>query len=421
MAKKVYNAKEIIKTITSGNMTLEEILTNNILIQSDVVPKFGKMTSYFITENIINKLINYCLVVQEENENWKTMAHNACEILSQVKNTELYDKLTIEEELPSSDDEEEEEEEYESGEEENEEASSNQSNDAVDFIEFKEIDTKGMDKEIKYGSPLRNSRKFTKKPTIKANAFFNKQFEPKKDAKKTFPYLDRLFSFVKGKKLEVEEILSVVNEKNKSLMLLNNDTNKSITLVDISSKDQVNESRELNTQNSNRSVKSENSYGSVKKHHGKDGKQEDVIISNTKNTNEKGSINNSIHDDSNHNHNNNNNNNNNINYTGIDILSIPKDDSKFIVSEDNDKSSPVKTSKKFQISNDTTTLKNKLKVYSNSSFIQIYEAIEEITNDLLSGYFLRIFSNLILNRKAKVSLKNANHLLICHFTCTCLY
>ena len=89
MKDNFYNPKEIIKQITSNEFTLEQILSNNILCQTDIKMKFAKLGSFFLKDEIICKMIDYCLSYSPDFKDYEHMSHNSCEILSQVKHTSL--------------------------------------------------------------------------------------------------------------------------------------------------------------------------------------------------------------------------------------------------------------------------------------------------------------------------------------------
>lgn len=89
MKDNFYNPKEIIKQITSNEFTLEQILSNNILCQTDIKMKFAKLGSFFLKHEIISKMIDYCLSYNPIFKDYEHMSHNSCEILSQVKHTSL--------------------------------------------------------------------------------------------------------------------------------------------------------------------------------------------------------------------------------------------------------------------------------------------------------------------------------------------
>lgn len=357
--KKAYNAKEIVKTINSGAMTLEEILSNNTLIHADIKPKFGKMTSFFICENIINKLIDYSLFLNEDSLNFCQYSHNSVELLSEIKNSQLLDKLTIEQEVESSEEEDEFEEE-----EEIDDASSSISNDFIEFVEFKEINTKDMDKELTYNSPVRsNSKKVTKKMST---SYPIRLYEiNKKQTKKSFPYLDKLFNYLNQRKNDIDILLNVFNQSNNKECL---------------------KEKYSNTNQSNKSNNSKSSSVIFKNKfkESKDFSQVDYPSDNEK-------IEEMKEKDISINY------NKNEEYSDLSKTKIVKSFSKKqTLLEIFHKSSTLKTKKLFnnsiQVNQIALTMTDQ----------EILETINEILNDLLSGYFFRIFSNLILNRKAQV-------------------
>jgi hypothetical protein len=89
MKDNFYNPKEIIKQITSNEFTLEQILSNNILCQTDIKMKFAKLGSFFLKDEIISKMIDYCLSYSSDIKDYEHMSHNSCEILSQVRHSSL--------------------------------------------------------------------------------------------------------------------------------------------------------------------------------------------------------------------------------------------------------------------------------------------------------------------------------------------
>lgn len=367
MLKKTYNAKEIVKTITSGKLTIEEILSNNTMIQADVKPKFSKMTSFFITESIIDKLITYALFNEVDSENFNLYAHNASELLSQIKNSQFLEYITIEEELESSFEEEEEEE--ESLEEEIEEESSS-SNDIIEFVEFNEINTNEMDKELKYSSnsPVRShSKKLTKKASSKSDCIFSKlSNDTKKLHKKTFPFLDRIFEFVSNKRKRVDSILyylkeqtSVYNElKNKDYEVNNTNTNIKTPYTTHNNNDD-----DILNQNS-KDIKD----ASI-----------NIILSNA--------------------------NNDIINMTKNNIYPLEKENNyQYNTTRESDIDKTEIDKNKLNVNIEAKNNSNFPYSQEQTSYLKIIDKIGEIANDLLSGYFKRIFANLMSNKKDQVSL-----------------
>ncbi len=80
-----YNPKEIVKQILNNDFTLEQILSNNILCQTDIKVKFTRLTKFFIKEEVINKLIDYSLNYDSNLKDFEHLSHNSCELLSTIK------------------------------------------------------------------------------------------------------------------------------------------------------------------------------------------------------------------------------------------------------------------------------------------------------------------------------------------------
>lgn len=91
--------KEIVKKIVKNEFSLEDILSNSQLIQGEVKLKFGKLTSFFCTDEAVSKLLFYSLNYSDSIRDFEHLSHNASEILSVLKNKCLLDKLTAEAEL----------------------------------------------------------------------------------------------------------------------------------------------------------------------------------------------------------------------------------------------------------------------------------------------------------------------------------
>lgn len=96
MKSKASDSKEIIKKITSNEYKLEELLSNSTLIQADIKPKFGKLTSFFCTDEVLHKLLNYSLHYETTIEDFEHLSHNSCELLAAVKNQAFLEKLISE-------------------------------------------------------------------------------------------------------------------------------------------------------------------------------------------------------------------------------------------------------------------------------------------------------------------------------------
>lgn len=80
-----YNPKEIVKQILNNDFTLEQILSNNLLCQTDIKVKFTRLTKFFIKEDVINKLIDYSLNYDSKLIDFEHLSHNSCELLSTIK------------------------------------------------------------------------------------------------------------------------------------------------------------------------------------------------------------------------------------------------------------------------------------------------------------------------------------------------
>lgn len=91
--KSTQNQNEFFKKITQNELSLEQILQNNIICQTDIKMKFSRVAKFFLKEEIINKLIDYCLSYDSSIIDYEHFSHNSCEILSNVKNTQLHDFL----------------------------------------------------------------------------------------------------------------------------------------------------------------------------------------------------------------------------------------------------------------------------------------------------------------------------------------
>jgi hypothetical protein len=80
--------------IDKGEIQLEDLLKNSDFIYPTVKSKFPKFIKFFKENSVVEKLINYSLIYDKNNSNWKTFSHNSCEILSQVKNNSFISFLT---------------------------------------------------------------------------------------------------------------------------------------------------------------------------------------------------------------------------------------------------------------------------------------------------------------------------------------
>ena len=216
--------KEIAKKISNNELSIEDILSNNLLVQTDVKLKFGKMTNFFLSEEVLEKLINYSLNYNSSIEDFPHMSHNACEVLSTIKNSSLLDKLTFEDEnISDSENEEEEESDYENDFNHND---SNMSDEIDVVIDYNDIDYNQLnfEKEIHH-SPTKqlSSKKFSKKISLLSVYDESSISKPKS----SYPYLDKIFNFIfaynkllfdKTSSLSLDEICSnatktrVINE-----------------------------------------------------------------------------------------------------------------------------------------------------------------------------------------------------------------
>lgn len=202
MKNQSYDSKEIIKKITKNDYTLEEILGNSNMIQSDIKTKFGKLTSFFCTDEVVSKLLFYSLNYKGNIHDFEHLSHNSCEILSLIKNPSLLDKLTTEVEDVSSD-EKEEDEESEEYEESDSAQYEDEEDDIKDIVEYSNVDSHALEKKISYTSPNKSaSKKFSKKFTILDDTFSSLQEGDRSSNTKKrscFPFLDKLFDYLVGK------------------------------------------------------------------------------------------------------------------------------------------------------------------------------------------------------------------------------
>lgn len=375
---KAYNAKEIVKKINSYEYSIEDLLSNNTVVQSDIKTKFAKMTSFFTSDVVINKLIYYSLNYSPIIEDFHHMSYNSCEILSQVKNPSLLDKLTLEEEYVSSEDEEEEEELEEYEDSYNEELSDN-------ILEFTDFDTKNFDKEINY-SPVKtnlNNKKQSKKMTIISFSEDESNHSSKAN-KYSYPFLDKIFQFVFNKfdninnrKTSESLLFNTVNHnKTKILNKRNNKSNSNNSSNNVDSKilfdDDDKSSNEENLDNIDEEVK-----------------KNEVKVCTVKSMSNKENL--TI----------------NKNFVNNQVIS-PEN----IINNNNVKIIKSKTSN-ISINNTLIHIENKIIKEKDNSFSNNSNNKtnnnniindNEYNEELLSGYFLRIFSNLINNRRQRVSI-----------------
>lgn len=407
---KQYNAKDIVKNINSNQFTLEEIIGNSMMVQNEIIQKFGKMTNFFIDNKVIFKIISYALNYSET-ENWKILSHNSSVILSDIKNSQLLDKLTIEEELES---------EYE--EEEEEESEDNNINDlSQDIIDYDELDTKGLDNKIGSISP---NKKFSRQLTSSKSMTITSS---KKISVNSFPYLDKIFEYLDKYRAKVEIL---INESNKieKIELFKSDENNNQNIM-VSKFDTFNgKTKEsinyepLSKYKIMQNAKEFHDYSEDIKNSSEINNQknlDDKLINDVK-QNELNKLNDSKEEDNIYENENIENKCDEI----IDKISCENNkNAEFILSE-NDKDDENKIDEKLiendkiknnnediQLSNDSgknseNLVKHldELNEFENISKVKIEDDIIKFTDDnsLLSGYFERIFLNLAKNRKKRV-------------------
>lgn len=171
------------------------------MIQADIKTKFGKLTSFFCSDEVVSKLLFYSLNYKSGIDDFEHLSHNSCEILSVIRNATLLDKLTTEVEDVSSD---EKEDDYEESEEYDEtESAQEDDEDIKDIVEYCNVDTHVLEKKISYTSPLKSvSKKLSKKFTILDDTFSSLQDNDRSSntrKRSCFPLLDKLFEYLISK------------------------------------------------------------------------------------------------------------------------------------------------------------------------------------------------------------------------------
>lgn len=91
------NKKELLNAIKSNKIELEELLEKSEFINTDLVPRFNKYSSYFKKPDIINRLIDYAFNYLTSNTHKTYLAHNSLELLASAKCPEFLSELTKEE------------------------------------------------------------------------------------------------------------------------------------------------------------------------------------------------------------------------------------------------------------------------------------------------------------------------------------
>lgn len=91
--------KSLITALDSQEIELEDLLINTDFIQPTVKIKFPKFLKYFMKGDWIEKLIYYSLNYDPQIKNYTSISHNACEILSMIKNETFLKELTKSEDL----------------------------------------------------------------------------------------------------------------------------------------------------------------------------------------------------------------------------------------------------------------------------------------------------------------------------------
>lgn len=91
--------KSLITALDSQEIALEDLLINTDFIQPTVKIKFPKFLKYFMKGDWIEKLIYYSLNYDPQIKNYTSISHNACEILSMIKNETFLKELTKSEDL----------------------------------------------------------------------------------------------------------------------------------------------------------------------------------------------------------------------------------------------------------------------------------------------------------------------------------
>lgn len=86
--------KSLVTALESQETTLEDLLINTDFIQPTIKIKFPKFSKYFMKKEWIEKLIYYSLNYDSQVKNYTSISHNACEILSQVKQGAFLKEIT---------------------------------------------------------------------------------------------------------------------------------------------------------------------------------------------------------------------------------------------------------------------------------------------------------------------------------------
>ena len=362
------NLKDTVKNVNSGKLTIEEILENCSMIQSEITTKFSRMTTFFLNPDIITKLIKFSLNYSNsiDSEKWKKYSHNSTEILAGVKNCQLLEKLVIEQE----DDEEE-------SEEEEEEESLNES-EIDEFIDFNDIDAKLMDTSLK---------KISRKNSV-ASKRSEKKLVKEQNKKINYPYLDEIFSFIQNKKNEVDNLVQLVDKRKfskdsslkfrsslvESIILENNigleskqektkynlfenNINKDIINKEITNKENTNNDNKLKA-----SPKKDNKFVRTCTY---------KLESNTRKV------------------------------EGHQSENSMEQDEEEVDPEANDKSLS-KNGIKLNVGSDKSVASTE-KSITEFNQQEILNKIHDVLNDLLCGYFYRIFFNLVTNKKKEMN------------------